>query len=178
MADDDILQLLKTRRTPACACGFSARSKKKWSDAGFKLEVPGRLHVRVSKDGRCAFVGSQSLRKPELDERREVGIVIRDARLVKRLANVFERTDARKRAARRRRSSSAALEGCHSAARDCCRERAERGEHLRVAVAPLRPLGFGSTNTRAPPRRSSCHPSAIEALRRSGKSASVERDAD
>jgi hypothetical protein len=41
---------------------------------------PGkRLHVRaIVRDGRRAFVGSQSLRKVELDERREVGIIIRD----------------------------------------------------------------------------------------------------
>jgi len=61
--------------------------------------------VALVRDGRRAFVGSQSLRKPELDERREVGIVIRDARLVKRLANVFEvdwTRAKRKRAAKKK----------------------------------------------------------------------------
>jgi phosphatidylserine/phosphatidylglycerophosphate/cardiolipin synthase-like enzyme len=55
-------------------------------------KMPGlRLHARVIiRDGSRAFLGSQSLRKAELDERREVGIVIRDVVSVKRLMAVFE----------------------------------------------------------------------------------------
>jgi phosphatidylserine/phosphatidylglycerophosphate/cardiolipin synthase-like enzyme len=55
-------------------------------------KMPGiRLHARVIiKDGSRAFLGSQSLRKAELDERREVGIITREARAVKRLKEVFE----------------------------------------------------------------------------------------
>ena len=50
-----------------------------------------RLHARVIiRDGSRAFVGSQSMRKAELDQRREIGVVTRDARSVKRLKNVFE----------------------------------------------------------------------------------------
>ncbi len=92
VSDDDILQLLKTRANAGVRIRILGKVEKKWVDSGFKVrKFPGRLHVRaLVRDGRRAFVGSQSLRKPELDERREVGIVIRDARLVKRLANVFE----------------------------------------------------------------------------------------
>jgi phosphatidylserine/phosphatidylglycerophosphate/cardiolipin synthase-like enzyme len=50
-----------------------------------------RLHVRaIVRDGTTAFVGSQSLRKPELDGRREVGVLIRDARVAKKILAVFE----------------------------------------------------------------------------------------
>jgi len=50
-----------------------------------------RLHVRaIVRDGRQAFVGSQSLRKIELDARREVGIIVRDPRIVKKLRTTFE----------------------------------------------------------------------------------------
>jgi phosphatidylserine/phosphatidylglycerophosphate/cardiolipin synthase-like enzyme len=50
-----------------------------------------RLHVRaIVRDGASAFVGSQSLRKLELDGRREVGVILNDSRLAKRLAAVFE----------------------------------------------------------------------------------------
>ena len=50
-----------------------------------------RLHARVIiRDGERAFVGSQSLRKAELDERREVGLIVGDPKVVKRLASVFE----------------------------------------------------------------------------------------
>ena len=54
-------------------------------------EVSGkRLHVRaIIRDRRDAFVGSQSLRKLELDGRREVGIIVPDATVVQRLASTF-----------------------------------------------------------------------------------------
>jgi hypothetical protein len=50
-----------------------------------------RLHVRaIVRDRRAAFVGSQSLRKLELDERREVGLITKDRRAVAKIASVFE----------------------------------------------------------------------------------------
>ncbi len=50
-----------------------------------------RLHTRaIIRDGRHAFVGSQSLRSAELDSRREVGLLVREARAVKILIDTFE----------------------------------------------------------------------------------------
>ncbi|MBA2303938.1 MAG: phosphatidylserine synthase [Acidobacteria bacterium] len=50
-----------------------------------------RLHVRaIVRDGSTAFVGSQSLRKLELDGRREVGVLIADARVAKKIQGVFD----------------------------------------------------------------------------------------
>lgn len=50
-----------------------------------------RLHARVIvRDGRRAFLGSQSLRQLELDARREVGVVVDDAGVVKQVCAVFE----------------------------------------------------------------------------------------
>jgi phosphatidylserine/phosphatidylglycerophosphate/cardiolipin synthase-like enzyme len=50
-----------------------------------------RLHVRAMiRDGDTVFVGSQSLRALELDARREVGLIARDARVVKRIQETFE----------------------------------------------------------------------------------------
>ena len=51
-----------------------------------------RLHTRtIIRDGRQAFVGSQSLRQPELDLRREIGIIVRDSKAVKTLIETFEK---------------------------------------------------------------------------------------
>ena len=51
-----------------------------------------RLHVRaIIRDGRLAFVGSQSLRRLELDGRREIGVLIKDPRTAKRLQTIFEK---------------------------------------------------------------------------------------
>src|SRR4029077_19966513 len=50
-----------------------------------------RLHTRtIIRDGREAFVGSQSLRVAELDSRREVGVIVRDSKIVKGLVEAFE----------------------------------------------------------------------------------------
>lgn len=50
-----------------------------------------RLHVRaILKDGVHLFVGSQSLRALELDRRREAGVIVRDAGVVKEFRTVFE----------------------------------------------------------------------------------------
>ena len=50
-----------------------------------------RLHTRtIIRDGRQAFVGSQSLRQPELDLRREIGIIVRDVKVVGKLLATFE----------------------------------------------------------------------------------------
>ena len=77
VADDEMLALLE----------------KKWAKAGFAAVQPlrgMRLHVRaIVRDGRRAFIGSQSLRKLELDERREVGIIIRERKVVRKVEKVF-----------------------------------------------------------------------------------------
>jgi cardiolipin synthase len=50
-----------------------------------------RLHVRaIVRDGAAAFIGSQSLRKLELDGRREIGIIVEDDRIAKKIRDVFE----------------------------------------------------------------------------------------
>ena len=50
-----------------------------------------RIHVRaIIRDGTHAFVGSQSLRKLELDRRREVGVIIRNPSVARQMLEVFE----------------------------------------------------------------------------------------
>jgi phosphatidylserine/phosphatidylglycerophosphate/cardiolipin synthase-like enzyme len=75
------------------------------SASGLPVEkFPGkRLHVRaIVRDGLRAFVGSQSLRKLELDGRREVGVIVRSPAVVQRIAAIFDqdwaRTDSGKEA--------------------------------------------------------------------------------
>jgi hypothetical protein len=50
-----------------------------------------RFHTRtILRDRREAFLGSQSLRAPELDRRRELGMFVRDRDIVHSLVKVFE----------------------------------------------------------------------------------------
>jgi hypothetical protein len=59
---------------------------------GVQVCKPGmRLHVRaIIRDGLRAFVGSQSLRKEELTSRREVGLLVNNPTVARRLRQVFE----------------------------------------------------------------------------------------
>ena len=59
---------------------------------GVQVCKPGmRLHVRaIIRDGLRAFVGSQSLRKEELTSRREVGLLVNNPAVARRLRQVFE----------------------------------------------------------------------------------------
>ena len=72
-----------------------------------------RLHIRcVIRDGEQAFVGSQSMRKLELDGRREVGIIVAHRPSVRRMQAVFEEdwalTDAAKAALKAEEKEAAA----------------------------------------------------------------------
>jgi phosphatidylserine/phosphatidylglycerophosphate/cardiolipin synthase-like enzyme len=50
-----------------------------------------RLHTRtIICDRASAFIGSQSLRQLELDARREIGLILRDANILKQLVRTFE----------------------------------------------------------------------------------------
>jgi phosphatidylserine/phosphatidylglycerophosphate/cardiolipin synthase-like enzyme len=105
VADDEMLQLLEKKASQGVRIRIIGTLEKKWERAGFaavqKLRNH-RLHVRaIVRDGRRAFIGSQSLRKLELDERREVGIVIRDRKVVRKVEKVFN--DDWKRAVRKKK---------------------------------------------------------------------------
>ena len=92
ITDDEMLGLLQRKAARGVRIRILGRLEKKWADAGFDArDFPGRrMHVRaIVRDGRRAFVGSQSLRKLELDERREVGVIIRDAAIVRKLDRAF-----------------------------------------------------------------------------------------
>jgi phosphatidylserine/phosphatidylglycerophosphate/cardiolipin synthase-like enzyme len=91
VADTQMLRLL----TLAQKAGVDIRIIGKVGKRGGDLRVqkmPGmRLHVRAMvRDGDTAFVGSQSLRALELDARREVGLLTRDAKVVKQMLDTFE----------------------------------------------------------------------------------------
>lgn len=90
LTDPQMIRLLTQR----AKMGVDIRVLGKVAKRGAVLRVqksPLRLHVRAAvRDGAEAFVGSQSLRALELDGRREVGILSKDPKLVKGIADLFE----------------------------------------------------------------------------------------
>jgi phosphatidylserine/phosphatidylglycerophosphate/cardiolipin synthase-like enzyme len=91
-SDDGMLALLARKAARGVRIRILGSLEEKWAKSGFYVRpYPGkRLHVRaIVRDGRRAFIGSQSLRKLELDNRREVGVVIRERKAVRRVERVF-----------------------------------------------------------------------------------------
>ncbi|HVG53322.1 MAG TPA: phospholipase D-like domain-containing protein [Vicinamibacterales bacterium] len=90
LTDPQMLRLLAQR----AKMGVDIRVIGKVARRAANLRVqrsPMRLHVRAAvRDCTEAFVGSQSLRALELDGRREVGILSRDPKVVKAIADLFE----------------------------------------------------------------------------------------
>jgi phosphatidylserine/phosphatidylglycerophosphate/cardiolipin synthase-like enzyme len=60
-------------------------------DIAVRALKPLRLHVRaIIRDASRAFVGSQSLKRIELDQRREVGVLITNPKVARALHDIFE----------------------------------------------------------------------------------------
>jgi phosphatidylserine/phosphatidylglycerophosphate/cardiolipin synthase-like enzyme len=90
LTDDAMLRLLMQREKAGVEIKVIGKVEDKWDLEGEKY--PGkRLHVRaIVRDGTRAFIGSQSLRKLELEGRREVGLIVKNAAVVRKITAVFE----------------------------------------------------------------------------------------
>ncbi len=91
VSDRQMLRLLADRAKAGVEIRLLGKVGKEASGIDARKLPDRRLHVRAMiRDGSTAFMGSQSLRKLELDGRREVGIIIRDAKVARRMQAVFE----------------------------------------------------------------------------------------
>jgi len=90
VSDDGMLKILTEKIKAGLDVRVIGKVESKWD---VKCEkYPGkRLHIRaIIRDGKRAFMGSQSLRRLELEKRREVGVIITDEKVVKQMLEVFE----------------------------------------------------------------------------------------
>ena len=91
VSDNAIQRLLKERADAGVEIRILGKLEKALNGIDTRKLKVLRLHVRaIVRDGSAVFVGSQSLRKLELDGRREVGIILSDTRVAKKIQSVFE----------------------------------------------------------------------------------------
>jgi len=91
LTDDGMLRILTERVKAGVDVKVIGKVEAKWQLSWEKFPVK-RLHVRaIVRAGERAFIGSQSLRKLELEKRREVGVIITDRKVVNAIAAVFVR---------------------------------------------------------------------------------------
>ena len=91
ISDKLIIRLLRERADAGVEIRVIGRLNKPIPGVATRSLSDLRLHVRAMiSDGTTAFIGSQSLRKPELDERREIGVIVKDSRIARTMVKVFE----------------------------------------------------------------------------------------
>lgn len=91
VSDRLMLRLLQARAKAGVEIRVFGKLMKDIPGADARKMPDLRLHVRAMiRDGSSAFVGSQSLRKLELDGRRELGVIITNALVAKKMQAVFE----------------------------------------------------------------------------------------
>jgi phosphatidylserine/phosphatidylglycerophosphate/cardiolipin synthase-like enzyme len=124
--DDAMLRLVTERVKAGVDVRIIGRLEAKWGRDIKNERYPGkRLHVRaIIRDGKRAFMGSQSLRRLELEKRREVGVIITDEIVVKQMLDVFEKDWAQTPSGRKKRKKEEKAEKA---------EKAEKREKLKKA---------------------------------------------
>ncbi len=91
VSDNAIQKLLQERVKAGVEIRILGKLEKSIEGIEARKLAPMRLHVRAMiRDGKSAFIGSQSLRKLELDKRREVGVLIANTPIAKKMQAVFE----------------------------------------------------------------------------------------
>jgi cardiolipin synthase len=106
VSDPAFLRLLVERQKAGVEVKILGRLGGKKSELTVEKYQGKRLHIRaIIRDGRRAFLGSQSLRKLELEKRREIGVIIHDEKVVRQMQAIWEedwaRTDTGKKEARK-----------------------------------------------------------------------------
>jgi phosphatidylserine/phosphatidylglycerophosphate/cardiolipin synthase-like enzyme len=90
VTDPQMVRLLNQRAKMGVDIRVIGKAAKRAANIRVQ-KSPMRLHVRAAvRDGSEAFIGSQSLRALELDGRREVGVISKDQKVVKGIADLFE----------------------------------------------------------------------------------------
>ena len=94
LSDPMILRLLQAKAKDGLdvrVIGKLGKVSKGTQDVKCVKMKDRRLHVRaIVIDGKAVSIGSQSLRKLELDSRREIALICRTTAIAKRVAEVFE----------------------------------------------------------------------------------------
>jgi cardiolipin synthase len=91
VSDQEMVRILEERAKAGVSVRIIGRLMRKIPGIVSRKMPQLRLHTRtIVVDGRVAFIGSQSLRETELDARREVGVILKDAKAARTLLKVFE----------------------------------------------------------------------------------------
>ena len=90
ISDAAMLRILQDRANAGVDIRIIGRVPKAGGQLAVRKLSRIRLHTRtIIRDGRKAFIGSQSLREAELGSRREVGLIFSEPKILARLTKTF-----------------------------------------------------------------------------------------
>ena len=91
ISDFEMARILSDRQKSGVEIRIIGRLGKRTNGLRSEKLPKIRLHTRtIVRDRKKVFVGSQSLRKLELDSRRELGLIVTDAKVIKGIIETFE----------------------------------------------------------------------------------------
>ena len=102
VSDDAMLKVITERIKAGVEVRVLGRVESKWNVKSERC-LGRRLHMRaIIRDGSRAFLGSQSLRRLELEKRREIGVIVTDEEVVAQMREIFEEDWAQTDSGRKR----------------------------------------------------------------------------
>jgi len=121
VSDGSIVKLLKDRMKRGVDVRIIGKVGNNAKDLPHEKYPGKRLHTRaIVRDRRDAFIGSMSLRKLELDNRREAGIIVRNGHVVSEIASTFDedwaQTDSGKKTEKQEKQEAKKTEVEHAQA--------------------------------------------------------------
>jgi cardiolipin synthase A/B len=91
VSDPAIIRILRDRARAGVDIRIIGQLTKHSLNVGAHGLMRMRFHTRtILRDGSQAFIGSQSLREAELDQRRELGMLLHNRNVINRLVKAFE----------------------------------------------------------------------------------------
>jgi len=91
LTDNKMIAILQDRLKDDVDVRIIGKVEKGKHDLEAEAFAGKRQHLRcIVRDGKAVFLGSQSLRRLELDARREIGVIVRDAKVVSAIVKIFE----------------------------------------------------------------------------------------
>ena len=91
LSDNQMQKVLERQAMKGVEVRVIGKVEKNLREVAVRKYGADRLHVRaIVRDGERVFIGSQSLRRAELERRREIGIIFDDRRIAEQIAAIFD----------------------------------------------------------------------------------------
>ena len=92
LSDNQVQGVIQRQAMKGVEVRIIGKVEKDLREVAVRKYGDDRLHVRaIVRDAQRVFIGSQSLRRAELERRREIGIIFDDRKVASQIASIFER---------------------------------------------------------------------------------------